>query len=69
MRLSDVLSKPPNKEYVQIDALLLNRSGKTGQKVDISVGKIVLNYFCSSCDDIRTFFRVKSKPVYLRVRT
>ncbi len=56
MRLSDVLSKPPNKEYVQIDAFLSNRSGKTGQKVDISVGRIALNYFCSSCDDIRTFF-------------
>lgn len=55
MRLSDVLSKPPNKEYVQIDAFLSNRSGKTGQKVDISVGRIALNYFCSSCDDIRTF--------------
>ena len=40
MRLSDVLSKPPNKEYVQIDAFLLNKTGKTGQKVDISVGKI-----------------------------
>lgn len=55
MRLSDVLSKPPNKEYVQIDAFLLNKTGKTGQKVDISVGKIALNYFCTTCDDIRTF--------------
>ena len=56
MRLSDVLSKPPNKEYVQIDSFLSNRSGKTGQKVDISVGRIALNYVCSSCDDTRTFF-------------
>lgn len=60
MRLSDVLSKPPNKEYAQIDAFLSNRAGKTGQKVDISVGRIALNYFCASCDDIRTFFRAKS---------
>ena len=43
MRLSDVLSKPPNKEYVQIDAFLLNRSGKTGQNVVISLGRISLN--------------------------
>lgn len=55
MRLSDVLSKPPNKEYIQVDAFLSNKSGKTGQKVDISVGKIALNFYCSSCDDTRTF--------------
>ena len=34
MRLSDVLSKPPGKEYVQIDAFLQNKAGKVGQKVD-----------------------------------
>lgn len=56
MRLSDILSKPPNKEYVQVDAFLLNKAGKVGQKVDISVGKIALNYFCVACDDVRTFF-------------
>lgn len=56
MRLSDVLSKPPDKEYVQIDSFLQNRAGKVGQKVDISVGKVALNYFCVSCGDMRTFW-------------
>lgn len=45
MRLSDVLSKPPDKEYVQIDAFLQNKAGKVGQKVDISTGTVALNYF------------------------
>ena len=56
MRLSDVLSKPPGKEYVQIDAFLQNKAGKAGQKVDISTGSVALNYFCVSCEDIRTFW-------------
>lgn len=56
MRLSDVLSKPPAKEYVQIDAFLQNKAGKVGQKVDISTGTVALNYFCVSCGDIRTFW-------------
>ena len=56
MRLSDVLSKPPGKEYVQIDAFLQNKAGKVGQKVDISTGTVALNYFCVSCGDIRTFW-------------
>lgn len=56
MRLSDVLSKPPNKEYVQVDAFLQNKVGKAGQKVDISTGSVALNYFCVSCEDIRTFW-------------
>lgn len=56
MRLSDVLSKPSNKEYVQVDAFLQNKVGKAGQKVDISTGSVALNYFCVSCEDIRTFW-------------
>ena len=56
MRLSDVLSKPPNKEYVQVDAFLQNKDGKTGQKVDIFAGNVALNYFCVTCGDIRTFW-------------
>lgn len=56
MRLSEVLSKPPNKEYVQIDAFLQNKVGKASQKVDISVGSVALNFFCVSCEDTRTFW-------------
>lgn len=56
MRLSDVLSKPPNKEYVQVDAFLQNKVGKAGQKVDISAGNVALNFFCVTCRDTRTFW-------------
>lgn len=55
MRLSDVLSKPPKQEFVQTDGFLLNKKGIIGQQVTLSVGKIMLNYYCSACEDIRTF--------------
>lgn len=56
MRLSDVLSKPLIDEYVQIDGCLVNKSGKIGQKVDLDIGTVALNYFCDNCGDIRTFY-------------
>lgn len=56
MRLSDVLSKPPTKQYVQVDSFLQNKKGKMGQEVKVSVGKVALNYFCKNCDDLRTFY-------------
>ena len=56
MRLSDVLSKKPSKEYVQVESFLQNRKGNVGQTVDISVGDIALNYVCAKCDDLRTFY-------------
>lgn len=59
MRLSDVLSKHPCSEYKQIDGFLQNKKGMAGQKVDISVGSIAINFFCRNCDDLRTFY---SKP-------
>lgn len=55
MRLCDVLSKPVNSEFVQIEGCLINKSGKIGQKVDLNVGAVSLNYFCQNCDDMRTF--------------
>lgn len=56
MRLSDVLSKPLIDEYVQIEGCLVNKSGKIGQKVDLDIGTIALNYFCENCGDVRTFY-------------
>ena len=55
MRLSDVLSKKPSKNYVQIDSFLQNKKGVAGQSVKISVGNIALNYYCQECEDLRTF--------------
>lgn len=56
MRLSDVLSKPIQNEYLQVDGFLQGKKGNIGQQVDLSVGNIALNYFCSKCDDLRTFY-------------
>lgn len=55
MRLSDVLSKAPKGDYTQVDAFLLDKRGDVGQKVDLSVGRIMLNYYCARCEDLRTF--------------
>lgn len=55
MRLSDVLSKPPKQEFVQTDGFLINKKGAIGQQVTLAVGKVMLNYYCSGCEDIRTF--------------
>ena len=56
MRLSGVLSKLSTKEYVQVDSFLQNKKGDVGQCVNISAGKIALNYFCTCCEDVRTFY-------------
>ena len=56
MRLSDVLSKAPKRDYTQVDAFLLNKLGNVGQKVDLSVGQVMLNYYCTHCEDLRTFY-------------
>lgn len=55
MRLSDVLSKAPQNEYTQVDGFVQNKQGKVGQKVDLSVGQVMLNYYCEHCEDLRTF--------------
>ena len=56
MRLCDVLSKPPKSEFVQVEGFLINKAGKVGQKVDLDVGNIGLNYFCLNCEDMRTIY-------------
>lgn len=56
MRLSDVLSKPPQKDYQQVDGFLQGKMGNIGQQVNLSVGNIALNYFCTKCDDLRTYY-------------
>lgn len=55
MRLSYILSKAPDPEFKPVDAFLLGRKGNQGQKVDLDIGTIALNYFCRTCDDLRTF--------------
>lgn len=56
MRLSDVLSKAPQKEYTQIDGFMENKSLQSGKFREINVGRIALNFYCKKCDDLRTFW-------------
>ncbi|MGI6740407.1 MAG: hypothetical protein ACOX7C_02815 [Brevefilum sp.] len=55
MRLGSILSKKPTNKYQEVEAFLLNKRGDTGQQVKLEVGKVMLNYFCAECDDLRTF--------------
>ena len=55
MRLCGVLSKPPKLSYEPVEGFLTGKKGTIGQKVDLSVGTVCLNYFCEECDDLRTF--------------
>lgn len=45
MRLSDVLSKPPAREYKQISGFLQNKKGMAGQEADVFIGSVALNFF------------------------
>lgn len=56
MRLSNILSKTPTTEFKQVDPFLVNKMGRAGQIVDLDIGTIALNYFCITCDDLRTFY-------------
>lgn len=55
MRLSTVLSKKPDFKFVQVEPFLVGKQGNCGQKVDLDIGTVALNYFCENCDDLRTF--------------
>ena len=56
MRLSSVLSKPPKPLFEPVDGFLMGKQGNLGQKVDLDVGTVALNYYCETCDDLRTFY-------------
>lgn len=54
MRLSDVLSKPVDMKFWQVDRFL-NQKLSCGKSRKITVGKIGLPYYCKHCDDNITF--------------
>ncbi|MDD4184157.1 MAG: hypothetical protein PHI01_01920 [Candidatus Izemoplasmatales bacterium] len=56
MRLSDVLSKAPTQEYVQIEGFMNNKNLTYGNQRKIEIGKFALNYFCHKCADLRSFW-------------
>lgn len=55
MRLSEVLSKQITTNYSQIEGFTENKKIGFGKQKRITVGKIALNFFCSNCNDNRTF--------------
>jgi len=55
MRLSDILSKPIDDKYSQIEGFLNNQTLGLGKHKKIVIGKIALNFYCKNCCDNRTF--------------
>lgn len=55
MRLSDVLSKAPRSEDLQVEGFLGARRVPWGQHRSIQVGRVALNFNCKNCRDARTF--------------
>jgi len=55
MRLSNVLSKSPISEFVQVEGFLTSKTGRIGQQVQLNIGSVMLNYYCHNCKDLRTF--------------
>ena len=62
MRLSDVLSKPVDLKFWQVDGFLDNRKLKSGKSKKLAVGKVGLPYFCKCCDSDMTF--ISAEDIY-----
>lgn len=56
MRLSEVLSKPPTLEFKQVEGFLGEKNLAAGKQRKIQAGKVLLNYFCKNCMELRTFY-------------
>jgi len=56
MRLSEVLNKAPDTATAQVENFLGYSRVRWGQHKNIDVGRVIRNYFCSQCGDIRTFY-------------
>ena len=55
MRLSGILSKPPNDQFMQIEGFLDVKTLHTGQQREIAVGLICLPFYCMRCKDDQIF--------------
>lgn len=58
MRLSDLLSKAPVSVEAQVEGFLEVEEGESlrwGEHQTIKVGRVLLNFNCNGCGDIRTF--------------
>jgi hypothetical protein len=58
MRLSEVLSKPCDTDFVQVEGFVKQKL-RVGVPRKIDIGKIRSNYYCESCGDMSTFWSGK----------
>lgn len=55
MRLSGILSRPPNDHFMQVEGFLDGKTLHPGQQKEITIGRICLPFFCKRCGDDQTF--------------
>ncbi|MEU4652280.1 hypothetical protein [Nocardia fluminea] len=55
MRLSDLLSKAPEVTAAQVEGFLSDRPLGWGKHKKIRVGKVIHNFHCYECNDVRPF--------------
>ena len=55
MRLSEVLNRAPDTSRTQVENFLGTRRVGWGQNKKIEVGRVVHNFYCRMCSDLRTF--------------
>lgn len=55
MRLCEVLSKPIQEDYVEVEGFLGTKSLPKGMQRKIQAGRIGLNFFCKHCNELSTF--------------
>lgn len=55
MRLSEVLNRAPDSTRTQVENFLGTRRVPWGQHKKVEVGRVVHNFYCRTCEDLRTF--------------
>lgn len=55
MRLSEVLNRAPESTQTQVENFLGSRRVSWGQHKKIEIGRVVHNFYCRTCNDVRTF--------------
>ena len=55
MRLSELLNKAPDTAALQVEGFLGSKKIPWGQSKKVEIGKVIRNYYCRKCTDMRTF--------------
>lgn len=56
MRLSDILSKEPVRDFVPVDNFAPKSSARIGSNYKIDVGKVFINLKCNNCNQVHQFY-------------